>query len=140
MSSHSGPAAEQSNAARLDADVFSSACSSRTTLQHLTGRWGALIIAALKLESDPMRFGAIRRRVDGISERMLSQTLGQLERDGIVVRTVHSAIPPHVDYALTDLGKRTAEPLLSLIALLESELPQVLEAQAAYDRASPGEV
>ncbi|MGD7732289.1 winged helix-turn-helix transcriptional regulator [Propionibacteriaceae bacterium G57] len=85
------------------ADVFSSACSSRDVLQHLTGRWGALAMVAL-LREDDLRFGELRRRVGGISDRMLSQTLGQLERDGFVQRTVHSAIPPHVEYSLTPLG------------------------------------
>lgn len=115
------------------ADVFSRACSSREVFQHFTGRWGALTIAALRLNGDPMRFGAIRRQVDGISDRMLSQTLGQLERDGFVERTVHSSIPPNVDYALTALGQRIAEPLSALIDIVQGELPRVLEAQDAYD-------
>lgn len=119
----------------LEADVFSSACTSRLALQHLTGRWGALIVVALKLSEDPMRFGEVRRRVEGVSERMLSQSLGQLERDGMVTRTVHSNIPPNVDYALTPLGLRIAGPLLALTSALEAELPHVLQAQQAYDAA-----
>jgi DNA-binding HxlR family transcriptional regulator len=78
--------------------------------------------------------GEIRRRIDGISDRMLSQTLGQLERDGMVERTVRSSIPPHVDYALTPLGLRIAEPLEALIAAVEDALPEVLDAQESYDR------
>ncbi|MGK0740617.1 winged helix-turn-helix transcriptional regulator [Leucobacter sp. Z1108] len=115
------------------ADVFSSACSSRTALQHLTGRWGALIIVALKLGERAMRFGEIRRRVDGISERMLSQTLGQLERDGMVARTVHSSIPPNVDYALTPLGVKLADPLSEVVSTIEAELPRILDAQRSHD-------
>lgn len=115
-------------------DVFSSACASRETLQHLTGRWGVLTLAALHLADDPMRFAEIRRRIDGISDRMLSQTLTQLERDGLVVRTVHSSIPPHVEYTLTDLGRRVTEPLLTLIGRVEAELPEVLAAREAYDQ------
>ncbi|MGA4506553.1 winged helix-turn-helix transcriptional regulator [Propionibacteriaceae bacterium G1746] len=114
------------------ADVFSSACSSRDVLQHLTGRWGALAMVAL-LREDDLRFGELRRRVGGISDRMLSQTLGQLERDGFVQRTVHSAIPPHVEYSLTPLGRRIAEPLVSLIGLVEGELPAVMDAREQYD-------
>lgn len=117
------------------ADVFSRACSSRVTLHHLTGRWGALTVVALDLGGGAMRFGEIRRRVDGISDRMLSQTLGQLERDGMVRRTVHSSIPPHVDYALTPLGERIAEPLRALVGIVEAELPAVLAAQRTYDHA-----
>lgn len=115
--------------------MFSSACDSRVALQHLTGRWGVLIIAALKLDEKPMRFTEVRRRVQGVSERMLSQTLGQLERDGMVARTVHSNIPPHVDYALTSLGATIAEPLLTLVTTIEDAFPQILEAQQAYDAA-----
>lgn len=117
----------------LAADVFARGCSSRGALQHLTGRWGALAIVALRLDDEPMRFSDIRRRVDGISDRMLSQTLGDLERDGMVVRTVHSTIPPHVSYALTPLGLRVAEPLRELTEIIEAELPNVLESQAVYD-------
>lgn len=127
----------EESAEPLKANVFSSACDSRLALQHLTGRWGALTVAALRLEDAPMRFGEIRRRVDGISDRMLSQTLGQLERDGMVKRTVHSSIPPNVDYALTPLGKKIADPMLALIDLLEAELPQVLHAQETYDAMNP---
>lgn len=117
----------------FEPDVFSSACSSRVALQHLTGRWGALTVVALTRSDAPMRFSEIRRRIEGVSERMLSQTLGQLERDGMVVRTVHSTIPPHVEYALTPLGTTIAEPLQLLIDTIQAELPRVLDAQEAYD-------
>lgn len=120
----------------LAADAFSSRCASRPALQHLTGKWGALTMVALRQAQEPRRFGEIRRRIDGISDRMLSQTLGQLERDGMVERTVRSSIPPHVDYALTPLGRRIAEPLETLIAAVEDALPEVLDAQAAYDRSN----
>lgn len=122
----------------LAADAFSSRCASRPVLQHLTGKWGALTMVALRQAQEPRRFGEIRRRIDGISDRMLSQTLGQLERDGMVERTVRSSIPPHVDYALTPLGRRIAQPLEALIGAVEDALPEVLDAQAAYDR-SDGE-
>lgn len=92
-------------------------------------------MAALLENGDPLRFAAIRRRVDGISDRMLSQTLGQIEREGMVVRTVHSTIPPHVEYGLTALGQKIAEPLSALIGIIESELPHVLEAQRLFDEA-----
>lgn len=115
------------------ADVFSSRCTSRTALQHLTGRWGALVLVALHQGEEAMRFGEIRRRIEGISDRMLSQTLGELERDGMVTRTVHSSIPPHVDYRLTDLGLRIAAPLATLVDLIEAEVPNIMAAQGAYD-------
>lgn len=117
------------------ADIFSSSCVSRTALQHLTGRWGALVLVALRLQGNPMRFGEIRRRIEGISDRMLSQTLGQLERDGMVERTVHSTIPPNVDYQLTSLGLRVAEPLEALAELIEAHALDIVAAQISYDDA-----
>lgn len=115
------------------ADVFSSRCPSRSVLQHLTGRWGTLTVAALHRGGTPVRFADLRRRIDGISDRMLSQTLGQLERDGMVLRTVHSTIPPHVDYTLTPLGQRITGPLLALIDTVESAMPEVMAAQEHHD-------
>ncbi|OKX77224.1 winged helix-turn-helix transcriptional regulator [Corynebacterium glutamicum] len=116
------------------ANVFSSMCSSRGALQHVTGRWGSLTMVALKLSDEPMRFAEIRRKVEGISDRMLSQTLAQLERDGMVDRTVHSSIPPHVDYTLTPLGAKLADALVLLVSTVEAELDQVVRAQENYDK------
>lgn len=112
-------------------DVMNAACPSRPTLQHLTGRWGALAMAALT--NGTQRFSEIRRRVDGISDRMLSQTLGELERDGMVERTVLSTIPPKVTYALTPLGSAVAERLGALIELVESSMPEVTAARERFD-------
>lgn len=116
------------------ANVFSSMCSSRGALQHVTGRWGSLTMVALKLSDEPMRFAEIRRKVEGISDRMLSQTLAQLERDGMVDRTVHSSIPPHVDYSLTPLGAKLSDALVLLVSTVEAELDQVVKAQENYDK------
>jgi DNA-binding HxlR family transcriptional regulator len=115
----------------LVVDVFARACTSRETLQNLTGRWGVLALAALA--EGPYRFSALRRRVDGVSERMLAQTLQTLERDGLVHREVLGAIPPHVEYSLTDLGSDVAAQLLPLISLVESRMPEVEAARQAYD-------
>ncbi|MFC7728794.1 winged helix-turn-helix transcriptional regulator [Actinomadura keratinilytica] len=117
----------------LVADVFARACPSRRTLENVTGKWGALALAALAEGSH--RFNALRRRVDGVSEKMLAQTLHVLERDGMVVRDVRATIPPHVEYSLTPLGERVAARLLDLIRLVEEEMPAVLAARARYDRA-----
>ena len=114
-------------------DVFSALCSSRGALQHLTGRWGSLAMVALLETNVPMRFAELRRKIDGISDRMLSQTLSQLERDGMLNRTVRSSIPPHVDYSLTDLGLEIAQPLAALTSLVESRLAEVVKAQELYD-------
>jgi len=111
--------------------VFAKACPSRPTLEHVTGRWGSLTLGALLDGS--LRFNELRRRVDGVSEKMLSQTLHALERDGLVNRDAQPTNPPRVDYSLTPLGRETAERLLSLIQLLETRMPDVLAAQQAYD-------
>ncbi len=116
----------------LEADVFARSCASRETLQDITGRWGVLALAALS--EGPYRFNALRRRVDGVSERMLSQTLQTLERDGLVNREVLETIPPKVEYTLTELGVTVAVQLRSLIELVESRMPEVTTAREKYDR------
>ncbi|SCF34590.1 transcriptional regulator, HxlR family [Micromonospora purpureochromogenes] len=119
---------------QLVADVFARGCGSRRTLENIAGKWGILALSAL--HEGAYRFNALRRRVDGVSEKMLSQTLQALERDGLVRRDVQTTIPPHVEYSLTPLGTRVAERLIGLIELVESELGTVLAAQAEYDRAA----
>ncbi len=86
-------------------DVFSRRCPSRSTLEHATGRWGSLTLGALYEEG--LRFNELRRRVDGVSEKMLSQTLHALERDGLVLREAQPVNPPRVDYELTPSGVRS---------------------------------
>jgi DNA-binding HxlR family transcriptional regulator len=112
-------------------DVFARNCTSRETMEHLTGRWG--ILATVALLDGTTRFNALRRRVDGVSEKMLSQTLQALERDGLVHREARPTIPPHVEYSLTDLGREVAEKLLEFIGLLEDRMPKVMAARAEYD-------
>ncbi|KRV46742.1 HxlR family transcriptional regulator [Wenjunlia vitaminophila] len=118
----------------VEFDVFARGCPSRPVLEHLTGRWGTLVLAALA--KGPTRFGALRRRVDGVSEKMLSQTLHLLERDGFVHREVRSTIPPHVEYRLTELGADTAPRLLALIEHLEARMPEILAAQHRHGAGS----
>ncbi|MEI5101341.1 helix-turn-helix domain-containing protein [Streptomyces sp. PmtG] len=112
-------------------NVFARSCPSRTTLEHVTGRWGALTLGAL--HDGTFRFNELRRRVDGVSEKMLSQTLHALERDGLVDRAAQPTNPPRVDYRLTPLGQEVAERLLALIHFVEGHQDHVLEAQASYD-------
>ncbi|MFJ6436425.1 winged helix-turn-helix transcriptional regulator [Streptomyces sp. NPDC091416] len=121
---------------RLSFDVYSKQCPSRTTLEHVTGRWGSLTLGALYEGS--LRFNALRRRVDGVSEKMLSQTLHALERDGLVHREAQPTNPPRVDYELTPLGRRVAEQLLDLIQLVEGRMSEVLAARGRYDEARAG--
>ncbi|NUT25579.1 MAG: helix-turn-helix transcriptional regulator [Streptomyces sp.] len=115
----------------LPYDVFAKACPSRGTLEHVTGRWGGLTLGALCEGS--LRFNELRRRVDGVSEKMLSQTLHALERDGLVHREAQPTNPPRVDYELTPLGRGVAERLLSLIHFVEGRMDDVLQARQRYD-------
>lgn len=109
-------------------DVFSAGCPSREVMQHVTGRWGALTLAALA--EGPRRFSALRRRVDGISDRVLSQTLQRLEADGLVLREDRQTVPPHVEYRLSDLGARVTAALLELIETLEGVMGEILSQRA----------
>ncbi|MEU6766634.1 helix-turn-helix domain-containing protein [Streptomyces sp. NPDC046853] len=117
-------------------DVFSRQCPSRGTLEHVTGRWGALTLAALHDSS--FRFNELRRRVDGVSEKMLSQTLHALERDGLVHREAQPTNPPRVDYRLTPLGHEIADRLMNLIHFVEGRMDGVLEARERYDSLATG--
>ena len=108
-------------------DVFDGGCPSREVLEHVTSRWGALTLAALSPE--PARFGELRRCVDGVSDKMLSQTLKLLEGDGLVERHVQSTLPPNVDYRLTATGERVAEAVKELILSLYGVMPDVMRAR-----------
>ena len=109
---------ETENTVALTANVFARACRSRAAFEDVTAKWSSLVLIALAEE--PHRFGELRRHVDGVSEKMLSQTLRALEADGMVTRTVHAVAPPRVDYELTDLGADVARHLRDLADLLES--------------------
>ncbi|MGV9478386.1 winged helix-turn-helix transcriptional regulator [Gordonia aichiensis] len=115
----------------LEADVFARDSGSREVLQDVTSRWGLLALGAL-YDGD-LRFSALRRRVQGVSERMLSVTLQTLERDGFVNRAVLQSIPPKVEYSLTDLGREVAQSLVAVIELVEGRLPDVEQARERYD-------
>ena len=122
---------ERTEDQNLPYNVFAKACPSRGTLEHVTGRWGALTLGALHEGS--LRFNELRRRVDGVSEKMLSQTLHALERDGLVHREAQPTNPPRVDYELTPLGREVAQRLLALIQVLEGGMDDVLAARERYD-------
>jgi DNA-binding HxlR family transcriptional regulator len=111
-------------------------CPSRLILEHMTSRWGVLVLAVLL--DGTHRFSELRRTIGGVSEKMLAQTLQTLERDGFVHREAHPVIPPHVDYSLTVLGREAASRVWALAGWAEEHVPQVLAARAAYDAARPG--
>jgi len=100
-------------------------------LDRIGDRWSVLVVAVLR--DGPKRYGELAATIQGVSQKMLTQTLRGLERDGLVTRTVHAAVPPRVDYALTDLGRS----LLGLVSALESwattHIGDVLAARDRYD-------
>lgn len=106
-------------------DLMAGACPSRDVLKHMTSRWGVLVLIAL--QSGTLRFSDLRRKVSGVSERMLAQTLQWLEADGIVERRAYNIVPPHVEYSLTPLGKEAAEKVRDLADWIELSLPRIAQ-------------
>jgi DNA-binding HxlR family transcriptional regulator len=123
-------AATQEPSDDLVVDVFARDCTSRSTLEDVAGKWG--ILALLALGEGDFRFSALRRKVEGVSEKMMSKTLQTLERDGMVDRDVVTSIPPRVEYSLTPLGRQVAAKLRELADLLESSVDAVAAARAGY--------
>ncbi len=110
-------------------DLMAVACPSRDVLRHLTSRWGVLVLIAL--QSGTLRFSELRRRIGGVSERMLAQTLQWLESDGMVARRAHQVVPPHVDYTLTPLGQEAAVRVRALADWIEINLSRITGPQDA---------
>ncbi|MBX9396229.1 helix-turn-helix transcriptional regulator [Streptomyces sp. TRM72054] len=111
-------------------------CPYRLVLEHVTSRWGVLVL--IRLMERPYRFSELRRaigEVRQVSEKMLTQTLQTLERDGFVHRDAQPVIPPRVDYSLTDLGREAAEQVRSLALWTERRMADVERARKAYDEA-----
>lgn len=104
--------------------VLPAMCPSRTVLDHVTSKWGVLVIIALSQQT--LRWGELRRVVDGISEKMLAQTLRVLESDGFVHRDAHATIPPRVDYSLTARGHELAGRLLPLMDWIAANADEIL--------------
>ncbi|CAL9487028.1 putative HTH-type transcriptional regulator YybR [Streptomyces sp. enrichment culture] len=112
-------------------------CPYRLVLEHVTSRWG--VLALIELLDRPHRFGELRRAVSRrgrtVSEKMLTQTLQVLERDGLVHRDAKPVIPPRVDYSLTDLGREAAEQVRGLAQWSKDRMDEVARARQAYDEA-----
>ncbi|WP_033434777.1 winged helix-turn-helix transcriptional regulator [Saccharothrix syringae] len=106
-------------------------CEVRQVLDRIADKWSLLVIALL--DRRPLRFSELRRAVGGISQRMLTVTLRQLERDGLVERTVHQVVPPRVDYALTGLGRGLHGAVQSLVSWVEAHQDDIAGARARYD-------
>ena len=114
-------------------NCYKAECPAREVLGHVTGRWGGLVLGALTRGT--RRYSEIRSRIEGISEKMLAQTLRDLERDGLVVRRQHAEMPPRVDYTLTPGGMEVALRVESLIGWLQDHVGELTAARRRYERA-----
>lgn len=112
-------------------NCYNSRCRSRAVLGHVTGRWGALVLGALV--GGTRRYSELRTRIDGISEKMLAQTLRDLERDGLVARRQYPTVPPRVEYTLTPGGMEVAQRVHDLIGWLEDHVSDLIGAQDRHD-------
>ncbi len=115
-------------------DVYAAACPSRQALDRIADRWTTLIIG--QLAERPHRFGELRRAIAGISQKMLTQTLRGLERDGLVTRHVLPTTPVAVEYALTPLGETLIAPMAAIHAWAEAHVPEMMAARRAYEESS----
>lgn len=116
------------------ADVFNGNCPSRELVEILSGKWATLLLWSLARE--PMRFGELRRRLDGVTQKMLTQTLRTLERNGLVSRTVYATTPPSVEYALTPLGVSVSGIAEQMCQWAQVHIKDVIVARQGYDKAA----
>ena len=107
-----------------DGNLFAEQCPSRDVLKHVTSRWGVLILVALR--EGTHRFSDLRRKMGGVSEKMLAQSLQWLEQDGVLNRVSYPVVPPHVEYSLTPLGEQVSEKVAALADWIELNIEQVL--------------
>jgi DNA-binding HxlR family transcriptional regulator len=107
----------------------------RDVMDRIGDKWSMAVIC--RLEEGPLRFNALRRAVDGITQRMLSITVRRLERDGLITRTVEPCLPPRVEYALTERGRSLHRVLAELVAWTEDNLDPILRDRESYDAAHP---
>jgi DNA-binding HxlR family transcriptional regulator len=112
-------------------------CPVRDVMDRISGKWSTLLM--LELVGGPMRFGELRRRVPDISQRMLTQSLRELQRDGYLGRKVYPTQPPSVEYSLTDLGHSFMKPLSALLQWAEANHDRIRDCRAAYDETNASE-
>ena len=119
----------------LPADVYSAKCPTRQVLDHISGKWTIMVVDTLL--TGTKRYTELKNRIEGVSQRMLTQTLRALEADGFVTRTVHPTIPPRVEYTLTPLGRELAGPITMLRQWAETHINEVEAARARYRDTPP---
>jgi DNA-binding HxlR family transcriptional regulator len=118
-------------------DVYNEGCPTRVILDRIADKWTVLIVGAL--EDRTKRFGELRREIGGVSQKMLTQTLRGLERDGLVVRMVYASVPPKVEYSLTELGRTLVRMLGAIREWSENNIEDVLMSRVSYDARSESE-
>jgi DNA-binding HxlR family transcriptional regulator len=116
---------------QIVADPYSSDCPSRQLLDRIGDKWSVLIVIALADGS--RRYSELAARIEGVSQKMLTQTLRGLERDGMLTRTVHASVPPRVDYELTGLGRSLLEPITALEEWAMRHMNEVITARRRHD-------
>ena len=116
----------------VEPNVLSQDCESRQALDRIADKWTCLIVYALL--DGPRRHGELKRMIEGISQKMLTQTLRSMETDGLVKRTVIDVIPPHVEYGLTPLGQTLSDPLVAICQWAMDHLPELQAARQANTR------
>jgi DNA-binding HxlR family transcriptional regulator len=128
-------AAQKRSQAKVEYDAFLAGCPSRQLLDRISDKWVALIVAALASDDEPrsMRYSELSRRLAGVSQKMLTQTLRSLERDGMLTRTVTPTVPVTVSYELTELGLSLQQVMRGFKEWAEGHMDQVLANRAAYD-------
>lgn len=112
-------------------DVYSQNCPTRLVLDHIADKWAALIL--WRISDGPVRFNELRRKIEGISTKVLSQALKRLERDGLIARQAFATVPVTVEYSITPLGGTLGEKIATVTQWAEQNIEQVLAAQAQYD-------
>ena len=113
-------------------NVYDANCPTRHVLDVIADKWTTLIVCLL--QNRPLRFATLQRQIGGISQKMLTQTLRALERDGLVQRTVYAEVPPRVEYALTPMGQTLCEPIYAIFNWSEANVHAILAAQQCYDQ------
>ncbi|WP_131787893.1 winged helix-turn-helix transcriptional regulator [Protofrankia symbiont of Coriaria ruscifolia] len=108
-------------------------CPSRTVVEVLANKWALYVLGALRQYDRPMRFNELRRLLDGITQKMLTQTLRALERDGLVSRTVYPTVPPRVEYALTDLGVGAGQVTNAIAEWSVKHSHEIIAARQVFD-------
>jgi DNA-binding HxlR family transcriptional regulator len=127
-------AAERRADAKVAYDAFLAACPSRQLLDRLSNKWVVLVLVALGDEDGPLRYSELSRRLAGVSQKMLTQTLRALERDGLLTRTVVPTVPVTVTYEPTDLGRSLDATVRALKAWAQDHMGEVLTSRERFDR------